>query len=92
MFVVVAGTIVAPVSESTTWTVVPVTISPDVGWTIVTTAGDDGPAPDACGAEAVAAGAASRRSAPSPRATPEHATHALTRTSRRRRRGSSPDD
>jgi hypothetical protein len=37
----------------TTCTVVPVTDSPDVGWTIVTTAGDAGLAPDACGAEAL---------------------------------------
>src|SRR5712671_1897857 len=59
MFVVVALTICAPVRVSTTWTLVPVTLSPDVGLTIATTAGEDGRLPDAVGADApaLAAGA-----------------------------------
>jgi hypothetical protein len=59
MFVVVALTICAPVRVSTTWTVVPVTLSPDVGLTMVTTAAEDGRLPDAAGADApaLAAGA-----------------------------------
>jgi hypothetical protein len=45
MLVVVWATIVAPVSESTTWTVAPVTWAPFSGWTIVTVAGDEGRGP-----------------------------------------------
>src|SRR5579862_5567782 len=45
MLVVVAGTIVAPVRVSTTWTVGPLSWAPFVGSTIVTTAGDDGRGP-----------------------------------------------
>src|SRR5712691_974720 len=49
MSVVVAATIVAPVSVRTTWTEVPVTAAPFAGWTIATTAGDDGRGPLAVG-------------------------------------------
>jgi hypothetical protein len=51
MFVVVALTIWAPVRESTTWTLVPVTLSPGVGLTIATTARELGRFPDTPGAE-----------------------------------------
>jgi hypothetical protein len=54
MFVVVALTIWAPVSDSTTWTLVPVTVSPDVGLTIATTAGEVGLLPEPTGADGAA--------------------------------------
>src|SRR5712671_2865880 len=51
MFVVVALTIWAPVNDSTTWTLVPLTLSPELGFTIATTAGELGRLPEATGAE-----------------------------------------
>src|SRR5262245_50022417 len=66
--VVVAGTIVPPVSDRTTWTVLPVTLAPVFGWTMATVAGDDGRGPSDAGPLATAVvGAADR-------GPPEHAT------------------
>src|SRR5689334_7159836 len=56
MFVVVWVTIVAPVRVSTTWTEEPVIWAPFCGWTIATTAGDDGRGPSVPAAEAAGVG------------------------------------
>src|SRR5438876_6642118 len=56
MFVVVWVTIVAPVRVSTTCTEEPVIWAPFCGWTIATTAGDDGRGPSVPASDGAAVG------------------------------------
>jgi hypothetical protein len=71
MFVVVALTIVAPVSETTTWTTPPVTDSPCVGETSVITALEEGRVTFVVESEAIADGAGLRLAVSAPVAPAE---------------------